>query len=71
MQGLGMEPCLLDTQYRMHPDIAALPSAQFYNGRVTTGIQPDSRPGLHILEHARPGTGLRDIVSTQALQELC
>ena len=34
-----MQICLqmLDTQYRMHPDICEFPSLQFYNGNIKTG----------------------------------
>lgn len=39
-------PHLLDTQYRMHPDIAAFPSMQFYDGLVKSGVSPDSRRGM-------------------------
>lgn len=28
---------MLDTQYRMHPDICEFPSLQFYNGNIKTG----------------------------------
>lgn len=34
----GVRPCLLDTQYRMHPLIAEFASAAFYNGRLKNGI---------------------------------
>jgi len=38
MQGNHPESVhLLDTQYRMHPDISAFPSAQFYDGRLLDG----------------------------------
>lgn len=40
----GMVPILLDTQYRMHPLIAAYPSTQFYNGLLRTGITAADRP---------------------------
>jgi len=33
----GIEPLLLDTQYRMHPLIAHLPSKLFYEGRLQSG----------------------------------
>ncbi|WP_302080570.1 DEAD/DEAH box helicase [Salinibaculum rarum] len=32
---------LLDTQYRMHEDIAAFPSAEFYDGKVKTVDRPN------------------------------
>ena len=31
-------PCLLDTQYRMHPLVAEFASAAFYNGRLQNGV---------------------------------
>ncbi|KAJ0123384.1 tRNA-splicing endonuclease [Diaporthe amygdali] len=33
---------LLDTQYRMHPEISAYPSAQFYEGKLYDGIDMGS-----------------------------
>ena len=33
----GIEPLLLDTQYRMHPLIAHIPSKLFYGGRLKSG----------------------------------
>lgn len=35
---------LLDTQYRMHPDIADLPSSLFYNSKLLSGVSPAERP---------------------------
>ena len=43
-----MEACLLNTQYRMHSEIAAFPSAQFYEGRVQSGTSPGSRAGMKL-----------------------
>ena len=40
----GITPHLLDTQYRMHPSIAAFPSAMFYGNRLKTGLTPQERP---------------------------
>lgn len=34
----GVRPCLLDTQYRMHPLVAEFASAAFYNGRLQNGV---------------------------------
>ncbi|GBF93852.1 hypothetical protein Rsub_06851 [Raphidocelis subcapitata] len=44
LQGMGLEPMLLDTQYRMHPGISAWPSAAFYGGRLRDAVSPASRP---------------------------
>jgi hypothetical protein len=44
MADAGLKPLLLDMQYRMHPLIAEFPSAQFYEGRLKTGIAAHERP---------------------------
>ncbi|KXZ45751.1 hypothetical protein GPECTOR_51g737 [Gonium pectorale] len=45
LQLMGLSPLLLDTQYRMHPDIAAFPSAAFYGARLRSAPSPrDRRP---------------------------
>ena len=44
MERLGVTPDLLDRQYRMHPDLAAFPSAKFYGGRVASDPAPADRP---------------------------
>ena len=36
LQTLGYPMTMLETQYRMHPDIAAYPSHRFYNGLLRT-----------------------------------
>lgn len=49
LQGIGVDPLLLDTQYRMHPQLAAFSSAMFYDGRVRSAPLPADRkppPGL-------------------------
>lgn len=35
---------LLDTQYRMHPAIAAFPANQFYDGKLKDGVKEKQRP---------------------------
>ena len=40
----GVAPCVLDTQYRMHPAIAEFPSDCFYGGRIRDGITALDRP---------------------------
>ncbi|KAM4032193.1 3'-5' exoribonuclease HELZ2 isoform 1-T2 [Anomaloglossus baeobatrachus] len=37
---------LLDTQYRMHSDICAFPSQEFYNGRLRTSSSLNLQPSL-------------------------
>ncbi|GFR43539.1 hypothetical protein Agub_g4420, partial [Astrephomene gubernaculifera] len=37
LQTAGYPVRVLDTQYRMHPDIAAFPSSEFYSGRLLNG----------------------------------
>ena len=41
---VGVHACFLDTQYRMHPALAAYPSAAFYAGRLASGVGEDDRP---------------------------
>jgi superfamily I DNA and/or RNA helicase len=40
----GMQPCLLDEQYRMHPKIADFSSSRFYGGRIRSRVAPEDRP---------------------------
>ncbi|GMH35066.1 hypothetical protein BSKO_02934 [Bryopsis sp. KO-2023] len=40
----GLKPRLLDTQYRMHPEISAFASQWFYGGKLKTGIDGAHRP---------------------------
>lgn len=39
-----MSSILLETQHRMHPELANFPSEEFYEGRLKTGITVESRP---------------------------
>ncbi|CAE8616457.1 unnamed protein product, partial [Polarella glacialis] len=39
----GLPPCFLDTQFRMHPAIAAHSSASFYGGRLQSGVPAEAR----------------------------
>ena len=41
---MGIEPMLLDTQYRMHPAISDFPNRTFYQGRLVDGITAAERP---------------------------
>lgn len=40
----GVQPNLLDVQYRMHPSIAEFPSSQFYNRMLKNGVVSAERP---------------------------
>ena len=40
----GVQPHLLDVQYRMHPSISEFPSYKFYNSQLHNGISPSDRP---------------------------
>lgn len=44
LQTAGLQPQLLDLQYRMHPAIADFPSRSFYGGRVQSFPSPEDRP---------------------------
>eukprot|EP00928_Gymnodinium_smaydae_P048396 TRINITY_DN3234_c1_g2_i1.p1 TRINITY_DN3234_c1_g2~~TRINITY_DN3234_c1_g2_i1.p1 ORF type:complete len:1425 (-),score=307.17 TRINITY_DN3234_c1_g2_i1:99-4373(-) len=39
----SVEPYFLDTQFRMHPLIAAFSAREFYDGRLNTGVQATER----------------------------
>ncbi|CAN8070912.1 unnamed protein product [Agarophyton chilense] len=50
----GIQVQLLDTQYRMHPDISRFPSSHFYSGMLRNGVRSEERPAPASLnEHAR------------------
>lgn len=40
----GIQPLLLNEQYRMHPKIAEFSSQQFYGGKVASRTRPEDRP---------------------------
>ena len=40
----GFPSFFLDTQFRMHPCIAEHSAAEFYNGKLRTGVKPKDRP---------------------------
>ena len=54
LQTIGIEPLLLDTQYRMHPAIAQHPSKAFYMGRIKSGVCAAERPLLEGVRWPNP-----------------
>lgn len=63
----GVEPCMLDTQYRMHPSLAAFPSDEFYHGRLLSGeAMAPTRPQLRGFRWPRPQISVALIPSTSA-----
>ncbi len=44
MRMVGIQPELLDEQYRMHPEISSFSSRMFYGGRVKTSVSAGARP---------------------------
>jgi hypothetical protein len=46
LAALGHTPHLLRQQYRCHPDIAAVPNHQFYNGQLLDGVGAAARPPI-------------------------
>ncbi|CAI6087905.1 unnamed protein product [Clonostachys chloroleuca] len=40
----GLKTLMLDTQYRMHPDICEFSSLEFYNGKLRSGVTGGDRP---------------------------
>ncbi|KAJ8906869.1 hypothetical protein NDN08_003353 [Rhodosorus marinus] len=41
---MGIEPHLLNIQYRMHPFLFKLPSEMFYGGKILSGVTAEQRP---------------------------
>ncbi|KAL3907957.1 MAG: hypothetical protein SGPRY_009983, partial [Prymnesium sp.] len=61
---LGVEPYLLDTQYRMHPSLALFPSKEFYAGRYTSGVSAEDRPQLRGFTWPRSSVNAALVLST-------
>lgn len=43
LQSNGVKTFLLDTQYRMHPELAAFPSERYYGGLLRSFPRPEDR----------------------------
>lgn len=48
----GVMSAMLDTQYRMHPDISSFPSRHFYFGKLITAVDCNERELPHNLNRA-------------------
>ncbi|KXZ48586.1 hypothetical protein GPECTOR_26g489 [Gonium pectorale] len=65
----GVLPLLLDTQYRMHPDISAFPSAFFYGGRLRDGVEAADKPVPRGFRWPQPGRPLALLSVTGGREE--
>mmetsp|Transcript_92701 Transcript_92701/g.288549 ORF Transcript_92701/g.288549 Transcript_92701/m.288549 type:complete len:611 (+) Transcript_92701:2-1834(+) len=54
----GVRPMFLDTQFRMHPALAAYSSQAFYQGQLKTGVSPEERPPPAGFEWPLPSAGI-------------
>ncbi|GMH33318.1 hypothetical protein BSKO_01152 [Bryopsis sp. KO-2023] len=57
LQSMGLEPHVLDTQYRMHPCIAEFSSKSFYGGKLQSAVSPKDRPpvaGVNWIDAQKP-----------------
>lgn len=70
MRAVGLQPELLDEQYRMHPDISSFSSRVFYDGRLRTSVSASARPPVQSLgvyrEMRKDHENIKD---TEGLQE--
>jgi len=55
VDGGGLTPFLLDTQYRSHPIIAEFSARTFYAGKLKSGVVPSERKQVRGLPWPRPG----------------
>jgi senataxin len=70
LQTAGHPVHLLDTQYRMHPEIAAFPSKHFYGGRLRTAVSQRDHPPPRDSGDKRQGAYLVcDVRQGQAKQQ--
>jgi len=82
----GVQPVMLDVQYRMHPVIAQFPSRRFYGSRLRTGVCGQKRPAPQGLDwpdrstpvcfvpingaEARDGSSFTNIQEATAIESL-
>ena len=63
MLRLGVQPLLLDTQYRMHPSLATFVSTCFYRGKYLSGVADAKRPQPRGLRWPSPSCNAALLVS--------
>jgi len=70
VDGGGVTPFLLDTQYRSHPLIAEFSARTFYAGRLKSGVKAEDRRPPRGLPFARDGVpiGFVDVNSEEATE---
>lgn len=62
--GLYSQPCMLNTQYRMHPEISEFPRNEFYQGQLLDGVTKEQKSlngikyPLFFIDHS--GLGMRE-----------
>ena len=52
LQSSGIPPTMLTLQYRMHPTIAAFPSAAFYDSKLGSAVTAEDRKAPSGLSNA-------------------
>ena len=62
--------CMLDTQYRMHPDIAAFSSRTMYRGLLKSGKDMESQRRQIVSSSPFPGNALR-LVDLSGMMSVC
>mmetsp|Transcript_21319 Transcript_21319/g.66819 ORF Transcript_21319/g.66819 Transcript_21319/m.66819 type:complete len:303 (+) Transcript_21319:1008-1916(+) len=63
LQESGVQPLLLDTQYRMHPSLATFVSTCFYRGKYLSGVADAKRPQPRGLRWPSPSCNAALLVS--------
>jgi len=60
----GIPPHFLDTQFRMHPEIASYSAQRFYHGQLKTGVKPEDRPAPLGFDWPVPNIGVAFVSAT-------